>query len=367
MILHALELDFFRNYAHVEAQFSPNVNVIWGENAQGKTNLLEAAAYLASARSHRARYDRELIQFGVDHAFLKGEVSTGRRDFTLEAKLHRGQRRELFSNGVRLKTAGELGEVLNTILFCPEDLSLIRDGAAARRRFLDDAICQLRPKYAAALGEYRRLYEQKTRILRDWEEKPSLLDALDDFNLRMAQVGAVLIHYRAHFVKRLALLAPPIQGDFSGGRERLALRYETVSTITDPEAPPKALLPQILEHQQVLQKAELGSRQCLSGPHKDELEVEIDGRSARQFASQGQTRTAALSLKLACRELFRADTGEWPVLLLDDVLSELDERRQSFVLERIDGGQVLISCCENDKSIPQDGKRFQVRQGQLIS
>ena len=366
MILQRLELDFFRNYVHVVADFAPGVNVIWGDNAQGKTNLLEAAAYLSSAKSHRARYDRELIQFGVDHAFLKGEVLSRQRQFTLEARLHRGERRQLLSNGVKLKTAGELGEVFNTILFCPEDLSLIRAGAAERRRFLDDAICQLRPKYAAALGEYRRLYDQKTRILRDWEEKPSLLDTLDDFNLRMAQVGAVLIHYRAHFVKRLSALAPPIQGDFSGGREKLTLGYETVSTVTDPEAPPKTILEQLLEHQQSHRRAELESRQCLSGPHKDDLAVNIDGQSARQFASQGQTRTAALSLKLACRELFQEDTGEWPVLLLDDVLSELDARRQAFVLERIDGGQVLITCCEEDKTVPTDGKRFQVKGGTLV-
>ena len=366
MILQKLELDFFRNYVHAEAEFSPGVNVIWGDNAQGKTNLLEAAAYLSSARSHRARYDRELLQFGVDHAFLKGEVLSRERQFTLEARLHRGERRQLLSNGVKLKSAGELGEVFNTILFCPEDLSLIRSGAAERRRFLDDAICQLRPKYAAALAEYKRLYDQKTRILRDWEEYPSLLDTLDDFNLRMAQVGAVLIHYRAHFVKRIAALAPPIQADFSGGREKLAVRYETVSTVTDPEAAPKAILEQLLEHQQSHRRAELDSRQCLSGPHKDDLAVDIDGQAARQFASQGQTRTAALSLKLACRELFQEDRGEWPVLLLDDVLSELDARRQAFVLERIRGGQVLITCCEEDKTVPADGKRFRVRDGTLV-
>lgn len=363
MTLKGLELDFFRNYVHTRLDLSPGVNVIWGENAQGKTNLLEAAAYLSSCRSHRARYDRELIQFGVDHAFLKGEVFSHGRDFTLEAKLHRGERRQLLSNGVKLKTAGELGEVLNTILFCPEDLSLIRDGAAERRRFLDDAICQLRPRYAVALAEYKRLYEQKTRILRDWEEKPSLLETLDDFNLRLAQVGAYLIHYRAHFVKRMAALTPPIQSDFSGGREKLALRYETVSTVTDPEAGVKVILEQLLEHQQSHRRAELESRQCLSGPHKDDLAVEIDGQAARQFASQGQTRTAALSLKLACRELFREDTGEWPVLLLDDVLSELDSRRQAFVLERIDGGQVLITCCEETGALSPGGRRFHVRNG----
>ena len=193
MIVKSLELDFFRNYVHLEAAFDPRVNLIYGDNAQGKTNLLEAVAYLSSARSHRARYDRELIQMGIDSAFLKGEIASRGRDFTLEARLFRGRGRQLFSNGVRLKTAGELAGILTTVLFCPEDLYLIREGGAARRRFLDTAICQLRPRYAQALTEYSRLYEHKTRILRDWQENPSLLQTLDDFSLRMAQVGAILI------------------------------------------------------------------------------------------------------------------------------------------------------------------------------
>ena len=368
MMVRAVTLDFFRNYLHLEASFDPGVNVICGENAQGKTNLLEAVAYLSTASSHRARYDRELIQFGVDHAFVKGEVSARGRDFTLEARLARGGRRQLFSNGVRLRSAGELAGVLHTVLFCPEDLYLIREGAAVRRRFLDDCICQLRPKYAEALAEYRRLYEHKTRILRDWEEHPSLLDTLDEFNLRMAQTGALLIHYRAHFIRRLREATPPIHADFSGGRERLDLRYETVSTVTDPEAGPRQLLAQLLSHQESHRKAELEARQCLSGPHKDDLVVELDGVSAKQFASQGQTRTAALSLKLASREIFFHETGEWPVLLLDDVLSELDQRRQEFVLQRITGGQVFITCCE-DVGLEQlrRGKTFRVREGRLVT
>ena len=368
MMVRAVTLDFFRNYLHLEASFDPGVNVICGENAQGKTNLLEAVAYLSTASSHRARYDRELIQFGVDHAFVKGEVSARGRDFTLEARLARGGRRQLFSNGMRLKSAGELSGVLTTVLFCPEDLYLIREGASTRRRFLNECICQLRPKYAEALAEYRRLYEHKTRILRDWEEHPSLLDTLDEFNLRMAQTGALLIHYRAHFIRRLREATPPIHADFSGGRERLDLRYETVSTVTDPEAGPRQLLAQLLSHQESHRKAELEARQCLSGPHKDDLVVELDGVSAKQFASQGQTRTAALSLKLASREIFFRETGEWPVLLLDDVLSELDQRRQEFVLQRITGGQVFITCCE-DVGLDRlgEGKTFRIRDGQLVS
>ncbi len=367
MTVNHITLDFFRNYLHAQASFHPGVNVIVGENAQGKTNLLEAVAYLSAASSHRARYDRELIRHDVDHAFLKAEVTSRGRALILEAGLHRGIRRQLCSNGVKLKTAGELSGLLNTVLFCPEDLYLIREGAEARRRFLDGCICQLRPRYAQALGEYRRLYQHKTRILKDSEQCPGLLDTLDDFSLRMAQCGAVLIHYRAHFVKRLNQAAPDIHADCSGGRERLALRYETVSSVTDPEAPPKAILPQLLAHQEAHRAAEIASKSCLSGPHKDELAVEINGESAKAYASQGQTRTAALALKLAARDIFRQETEEWPVLLLDDVLSELDARRQEFVLNRITAGQVFITCCEEEKLARlRDGKAFHVKDGALV-
>lgn len=367
MIVKEITLDFFRNYVHFEAKFDPRVNVIAGENAQGKTNLLEAIAYLSCVSSHRARYDREMIRHGVDSAFLKGEIFSHGRDHTLEANLFRGARRQLYSNGVRLKTAGELSGLLNTVLFCPENLYLIKEGAAARRRFLDECICQLRPRYAAALAEYRRLHEHKTRILKDSEEKPSLLDTLDDFSLRMAQCGAIIIHYRAHFVRRLAETAPAIHSDCSGGRERLGLRYETVSTVKDPLAQPRELLPQLLEHQERHRAAEIACRQCLSGPHKDDLTVEIDGSAAKTFASQGQTRTAALSLKLAARDIFYQDTGEWPVLLLDDVLSELDPRRQEFVLNRITSGQVFITCCEEEKLADlKEGMAFRIKNGALI-
>ena len=367
MIVKHLELDFFRNYAHLEAGFDDRVNLIYGDNAQGKTNLLEAVAYLSAARSHRARYDKEMIMLGVDSAFIKGLVFSRNRDFSLEARLFRGRGRQLYSNGVRLKTAGELAGVVHTVLFCPEDLSLIRAGAAERRRFLDGAICQLRPRYAQALAEYGRLYEHKTRILRDWTENPSLLQTLDDFSLRMAQTGAVIIHYRAHFVKRLQEHAPTIHSDFSGGRERLELSYETVSTISDPKQPPQELLPLLLEHQERHRKAEIDSRQCLSGPHKDDLSVTIGGQPAKTYASQGQTRTAALSLKLAQREIFQEETREWPVLLLDDVLSELDSRRQAFVLNRIRGGQVFITCCEEEKLEGlEGGKAFHIQNGRLM-
>lgn len=365
MRIDALTLDYFRNYTHLEAKFDPQVNVIYGDNAQGKTNLLEAVGYL-SGLSHRARFDKELIQFGVDHAFLKGDITARERLFVLEAELNRGSRKELRANGVKLKNTAELSGIFQSVLFCPEDLYLIREGAAARRKYLDDCICQLRPRYAQALAQYKRLHEHKIRILRDSEEKPSLLDTLDEFSLGMAKAGAVIVHYRAHFVKRLKQVAPAVHSDFSGGLEQLGLRYETVSTVTDPEASPQVIFEQLLRHQEAHRAAEIASRQCLSGPHKDDLIVEIDGNLAKTYSSQGQTRTAALSLKLAAREIFQQDTGEYPVLLLDDVLSELDPKRQEFVLNRIQGGQVFITCCEDDRLEKLlKGKTLYIKSGKL--
>lgn len=367
MKLRRIALDGFRNYTDFTADFSPGVNVIWGENAQGKTNLLEAIGFLSGARSHRARGDKELLSFHRDRGTITAEVTSRGRDFLLEVQLFRGARRRLFVNHVKCKTAAELGGIVQTVLFCPEDLALIKAGAAERRSFLDHAICQLRPRYAEALAQYSKLLEHKTRILRDWEKHPSLLDVLEDFNEAMARAGALVIHYRAHFVRKLAEKAAQIQTEFSGGRETLALHYATVSTVRDPLGPTVELYEDLRRHQDSHAKAERDARSCLSGPHKDDLVARINGQPARQYASQGQTRTAALSLKLAERELFRDDTGQWPILLLDDVLSELDARRQDFVLRRITGGQVILTGCEApDGSFPE-GRTLHIVQGKLVN
>lgn len=367
MKLRRIALDGFRNYTDFTADFSPGVNVIWGENAQGKTNLLEAIGFLSGARSHRARGDKELISFHRDRGTITAEVTSRGRDFLLEVQLFRGARRRLIVNHVKCKTAAELGGIVQTVLFCPEDLALIKAGAAERRSFLDQAICQLRPRYAEALAQYHKLLDHKTRILRDWEKHPSLLDVLEDFNEAMARAGALVIHYRAHFVRKLAEKAAQIQTEFSGGRETLALRYATVSTVRDPLGPTVELYEDLRRHQDSHARAERDARSCLSGPHKDDLVAQINGQPARQYASQGQTRTAALSLKLAERELFRDDTGQWPILLLDDVLSELDARRQDFVLRRITGGQVILTGCEAPDGTFPEGRTLHIVQGKLVN
>ena len=366
MEIDSLRLENFRNYTGETAVFDPVCNVIWGENAQGKTNLLEALYCLSCGKSPRTRSDRELIRFGAEGFLVEGEILSRERRFRTRIEVARGRKKRMSVNGVAARTAAALSDVLNVVYFAPEDLQLIRSGAAERRRFLDASLCQLRPRYAEALSEYNRLHEHKTRILRDCDQRPDLIAALPDFNLRMAETGAVLIHYRSRFASLLNESAAAAHRECSGGKEALSVRYQTVKTVTDPLADHRQLVAQLLEHQRQHHYAEVSSRQCLSGPHKDDLEVLLDGLSARSFASQGQTRTAALSLKLAAREIHREILGEYPVLLLDDVLSELDPKRQEFVLNRIGGGQVFITCCEDDRlgGLLQ-GKVFHTQGGKL--
>ena len=336
MIVRRIALSSFRNYAFETADFDAGTNVICGENAQGKTNLLEAVYMLAMGRSFRTRFDRELVSFGSDGADILADVYSHGREQTVNLRLSPGRPKRILVNSAK-KTAGELADTVNAVLFCPDDLNLIKAGAAVRRRLMDNAICQIRPRYAEILSDFNRLYENKTRILKDWREKPSLLDALDEFSDGMARASAKLIRYRAAFSMRLNEAAAPIHRDFSDGREELSIAYKT-----------------------------LDSAQCLTGAHKDDLEISVNGKPARAFASQGQTRTAALSLKLAEREIFLKETGEYPILLLDDVLSELDARRQEFVLNRIGGGQTLITCCEDEGISRRTGGRVLFVEGGRI-
>ena len=365
MRIKRIALSGFRNYDEETVDFGPDVNVICGVNAQGKTNLLEAVYLLTGSHSFRTRFDKELIGFDCDWASILADVDSGGREQTVRILLRRGQRRQVTVNGAK-KTSSELSDTVKAVLFSPDDLYLIKEGAAARRRLMDTAISQLRSRYAAALTDFNRLYENKSRILKDWREKPRLLDALDEFSDGLCRCSASIIRYRASFAERLNELAAPIHRDFSGGSEELSIRYRTVSTVKDPFAPVQEIYYQLCDHLEAHRQAEIDSGQCLTGAHKDDLDILINSASARSFASQGQTRTAALSIKLAEREIFKNETGEYPILLLDDVLSELDAGRQEFVLNRIGGGQTLISCCEDENISRRTGGRvFTVHAGRI--
>ena len=366
MRLDTILLRDFRNYQDAQLEFSPGVNLIVGDNAQGKTNLLEAIAFLGSGKSFRAQKNGEMIRFGADFAELQGSVYAHERQQSLRWVLFSGSRpRQIWQNGVKKKTAGEIAGVLPTVLFCPEDLMVLKAGAAQRRRLGDHALCQLRPNYDAALAEYNRILDQKSRILKDHFEDPALLDILPEFNLRLCQVGALLISYRSRFYDSLGQAAARYHGQFSGFAEEFSLQYKTVSTVTDPFAPVAQLTQQLQEHLQSHYRAELETASCLTGPHKDDFSVTLSGIDLKSYGSQGQTRTAAISLKLAQRELMGREFGEEPVLLLDDVLSELDPGRQDFVLNQIVSGQVFITCCEPGR-FTRLGKTIQIQKGNAL-
>lgn len=366
MNLNKITLHDFRNYRELKLDFDPGVNLIVGDNAQGKTNLLEAVSYLGSGKSFRTQKSGELVRLGADFADLEGAVHSQERDQTLRWVIFPAARpRQIYCNGVKKKTAGDISGVLQTVLFCPEDLMVLKAGASARRKLGDHALCQLRPNYEAALSEYGRILEQKNRILKDRHDNPALLEILPEYNARLCQVGALLISYRARFYEGLGREAQYYHSHFSGGNEEFRLAYKTVSTVTDPFAPVSALVGQLQDHLESHYRAELESSQCLTGPHKDDFDVTLSGLSLKAFGSQGQTRTAAISLKLAQRELMAKESGEIPVLLLDDVLSELDAGRQDFVLNQIDRGQVFITCCEPGR-FTKLGKTIQIKQGTIL-
>ena len=364
MKLKKIALTGFRNYEWETVDFEGGINIISGLNAQGKTNLLEAVYMLSCGRSFRTRFDKELINFDYSAAEILADIESQGREQTISIALKSGCPKKILVNGVK-KTVSELAGTVNTVLFCPDDLDLIKEGASVRRKLLDEAISQIRPQYAETLAEFNRLFEHKTRILKDWREKPSLLDTLDEFSEGLCRCSAKLIRYRAAYAKKMNECAALIHSEFSSG-ENLEIQYRTVSTVSDPFASVKDIYYEILEHQEAHRKAEIESEQCLTGAHKDDLEININGSAARSFASQGQTRTAALSIKLAERDILLNETGEYPILLLDDVLSELDTKRREFVLNRIGGGQTIISCCE-DEEISQrtNGKVFFVEKGRI--
>lgn len=365
MKLEKIFLENFRNYDTLQVDFDPGVNLIVGDNAQGKTNLLEAVAFLGSGKSFRTQKNAELVKLQKEFANLEGTVFSQERQQTLRWILFSSQRpRQLFKNGVKKKTAADISGVLQTVLFCPEDLMVLKTGASARRRLGDQALNQLRPNYEAALSEYGRILEQKNHILKDRFENPALLQILPEYNTRLCQVGALLISYRARFYEGLGKEAKKYHQLFSGGVECFDLQYRTVSTVKDPFAPIEVLTENLQEHLESHYRAELESAQCLTGPHKDDFDVTLSEMSLKAFGSQGQVRTAAISLKLAQRELMKRESGEMPVLLLDDVLSELDPGRQDFVLNQISQGQVFITCCESER-FTKLGKTISISHGKL--
>ena len=368
MRIERVILKSFRNYTDFHADFHPDRNIITGENAQGKTNLLEAILCLSRGQSPRTRMTKDLIQFGQSRADITGNIKSRDRDFCININFYTNRKRAASVNQIPVKTNAALSEILKTVLFRPEDLDLIRAGAAVRRRFMDNALCQLRPAYADHLSRYQRALDQKSRILRDerLNQNQNFLSVLPEFNIQLARHGAAIIRYRAKFLKKLQECAAVYHHDCSGGRENLNLQYQTSGVISNPEASADEITRLLNQRLTELIPAERAAKSCLSGPHKDDIIITINNLDAKAYASQGQARTAALALKLAERELYYHLSGEYPVLLLDDILSELDPKRREFILSRITAGQVFITCCENPEDFQNTGNIYHIHNGILL-
>ncbi|MDR0325360.1 MAG: DNA replication and repair protein RecF [Oscillospiraceae bacterium] len=339
MTLLSITLRDFRSYTEAAFAFSGGVNVISGPNGAGKTNLLEAIYYLATSKSARAARDADLIRFDRPGAEIGAAFVSGGREQALSVRLKRGGRRSFSLNGAALPSPRELMGVLPAVFFDPGGLSLLQGGAGERRAFIDAVLCQQKPRYLETLRRYRKLHESKTKLLSLAASQPAYLDMLSEYSRSLADTGAVLTSYRQPFIEELAPVAEGHHAAISGGRETLALRYHTRAADAD----------EAFAKMEERRDAELARRQCLVGAHRDDVDAFLDGRPLKGTGSQGQTRTAAVAMKLAARDALAQTLGEPPLLLLDDVLSELDEMRQKYILGHIGGGQTFITCCEPGK------------------
>lgn len=360
MYIKKLSLKGFRNELDGEICFSDGVNMIYGENAAGKTNLLEAVFMFAAGKSFRGCHDREMIKFGSENAdiALTFESNAGKKNFSV--RLSRSDRREIYREGIRLTKMSEFLGVFRAVIFTPDHLNLIKGSPEFRRRFTDMAICQSYPRYVAAVNEYNRLLSQKNAVLKRDTVDGTLLDIYDD---RMAVLAGNITENRQKFLNMLSKAVVPFHEDMTSGTETLGFVYRS-------DAGNAATADEITDAYKNIWRSkrdsEIYRHMTLIGPHKDDFSVTVNGKAAKSYASQGQQRSAVLSMKLAEGKLSADLTGEAPVFLLDDVLSELDDNRQKFILSRISTGQVLITGCEK-KSFDgfQGGRLINVRDGKI--
>ncbi len=364
MKIKKLFLENFRNYKSAEVSFSDGQNLIFGENAQGKTNLLEAIFYLSCLKNFHSSRDFDAVMLGESEAKIIGGFEAYGRDMEVELRIKNGSRR-LFVNGIEEKRPSNHIGLIRTVVFSPDDLKLIKDGPALRRRFLNIAISQMRPSYIKALAEHNRIIENKKRILKMEEGREKYLDFLDILNEKLAENYAYIIRERGEFLKKSAEIVKRVGFEISSGREEFLLSYSPASSIEETNDPDNAK--KLLAHLCARKSAELSSFSCLIGAHRDDFSVSINGKSARDFASQGQIRSVVLALKVAEHEILEEDSGEAPILLLDDVLSELDTSRRAFLINDVNRGQTVITGC--DRSMFSEllhGKIFTVSKGEII-
>ena len=330
MIIESIELKNYRNYDKLHMDFSHGTNILYGDNAQGKTNILEAIYVCATTKSHRGSKDKEIIQFDRDESHIKLNVRKRDVPYRIDMHLKKNRAKGVAVNGVPIKKASELFGIVNVVFFSPEDLNLIKNGPAERRRFIDLELCQLNKLYVHSLVQYNKIVTQRNKLLKDIMFRPDYEETLDIWDMQLVQYGREVIRCREAFVGQLNDLIGGIHRQLSGEKESLHISYEPNVTVDMFEDTLRKSRP-----------SDLKQRTTLTGPHRDDLSFIINDID---ISSQGQQRTAALSLKLAEIELVKKIVNDYPILLLDDVLSELDGSRQNHLLSGINHIQTMITC-----------------------
>lgn len=369
MKLTELNLHHFRNYDEAQVEFSPQINVLIGENAQGKTNLLESIYVLAMTRSHRTNNDRELIEFGKDAAQIRGTVQRELGSLKLELDIGKHGKKAKANHLEKARLSEYLGQ-LNVILFAPEDLALVKGAPTVRRRFIDMEFGQVSPKYLHDLTQYRDILKQRNRYLKQLQSHEAqdqlYLEVLSE---QLAAVGGAIISQRVKFLSELEGYAQKLHQSITQGKEKLTFEYSSAvkdaSTLTEVE-----LSEALMDLYRQNQSKEIFQGTTLYGPHRDDVRFLINHKNVQTYGSQGQQRTTALSVKLAEIDLMKNQTGEYPILLLDDVLSELDGARQTHLLKTIqDKVQTFLTTpglSDVARNLIKEPRIFHIRDGQII-
>lgn len=355
MFIESIELFNYRNYGQLHMDFHEGTNVLYGDNAQGKTNILEAVYLCSTTKSHKGSKDKEIVRFGEEESHIKMIVRRDGVPYRIDMHLKKNKAKGIAVNGVPIKKASELFGIVNVIFFSPEDLNIIKNGPAERRRFLDLELCQLNKLYVYHLVQYNKVVVQRNKLLKELDFHPSLKETLDLWDEQLVRYGKELIRMRKDFIGEVNELIYEIHFHLSGEKEKLVIQYEPNVTEDNFE--------EILTKNQF---QEIKQKMTLTGPHRDDLNFIVNGIDIRKFGSQGQQRTAALSLKLAEIELVKKTVKDYPVLLLDDVLSELDSKRQEHLLSEINHIQTMVTCTGLDEFVNskfQMDKIFKIVEG----
>lgn len=359
MYIESMELKDFRNYELLSLKFDKGTNIFYGDNAQGKTNILEAVYLCGTTKSHRGSKDREMIRFHENESHIKLRVNKGGISHRIDMHLKKNKAKGIAIDGIPIRKAKELLGIVNIVFFSPEDLNIIKNGPGERRRFLDSELCQLSKIYLSDLFHYNHILNQRNKLLKDIAQKESLKSTLDIWDEQLVHYGTSVIQSRREFIREMNEVIREIHSSITGGKEQIELIYE-------PNVEEENFSEMLLKNRE----KDFKFKNTSSGPHRDDMCVKINHIDIRKYGSQGQQRTAALSLKLSEIHLVERKIKDVPILLLDDVLSELDVNRQNYLLESIKNIQTMITCTGLDEFVNRRfeiNKLFKVVDGTIVS